>query len=126
MALRRAPAFRHNSISLWRRAHALLDIDDLLGRHGEKDDLAGELFGGIGIAHPIAARSRPAILGIVGRSCGAAAGVGSASGCSEVAYFGSHRSRARPGPGAWSGEPSLTRLLRALCAFQPHRHALRH
>ena len=32
--------------------HALLDIDELLGRHGEKDNLAGEMVGGLHIAEP--------------------------------------------------------------------------
>src|SRR5439155_20516869 len=30
--------------------NALLDIDELLGRHGEKDDLAGEVLGGLCVA----------------------------------------------------------------------------
>ena len=43
----------------------LLDIDELLGRHGEKDDLAGEMLGGLGIAEPDRRAQHPGDLGVV-------------------------------------------------------------
>ena len=86
---------------------ALLDIDELLGRHGEKDQLAGEMLGRACIAEsPIATPSMPATWALWPQLW-AAPVCGSASGWSEVRRLSSSPIKARRGPGALPREAAL-------------------
>jgi len=53
------------NLALRDACHPLFNVDELLRRHGEKDDLAGEVVDRLGVAEPDRRTEHPGDLGVV-------------------------------------------------------------